>query len=115
MKRRLTFIQELSNQILRTKGITRFEVELSNLPGRRLSVEANVINDEHCEIDLILGRDVLLSERLKLIYNPSVVENRDKATWIEHAIFFIDVFQQADTVSDLVDQLQTDFGEETDK
>lgn len=107
--------KNLSNQILCTKGIARFEIELGNLPGRKLLVEANVINNEQCEIDLILGRDVLLSERIKLIYNPSVVEKEDKATWIEHAFFFIDVFQQADTVSDLADRLQTDFDEETDR
>lgn len=102
----------LNGSRIRILDRVRVKIELREFSVRALTVNLNITPANTFSCDLVLGRDVIDSEKLTLIYSPrALVENEDSSFVLLHD----DLFRPADRFDEVTAGIDTDFGPQVDR
>lgn len=105
-------LRNLSNESLKVIGMVKVKLALLPLRNMRFEIDLFVLNDNTCNVDLILGREFLNKERLTLVYRPTDKDDGQTASLFSCLpLCFVEENTAEGNLENKIENVLVDFGE----
>jgi len=104
----------LSSENLKVVGMVSVKIALTRFKEQDFIANLYILEDNACDIDVVLGREFLSNNNLTLVYGPSDNSNAEKACLFANLPLFVEDDRSTGSLQETIENIRTDF-EETDE